>query len=315
MIVVGGKKPAPAPVKQPAARGQATEGSGRFKQVVELLSDEEYRKLAFRFNPRRVKERRFETKIPEVDKLFGGGIPYGLTTFYGTAGSGKSLLAREISKLHNTLYFACEVVTDAPPHDEYPNVTTVDYTRYLPSPEKALRQLFSIIDRRDPELVVVDSLTTFFSKSRKALPESDVREMVSLLHLACDGEIPIIGISELRGTGFNESPAGGQGVLHGCSMLVRFGRELIRWESQKRMYGASYGDMVYTIQVMKDKAGLADVYEHRVFLDNNNYLLSKVSEQPLIEKYEPDEKNKKKGEKDKKGGEDDEGDNKKTVDA
>ena len=254
----------------------------KFGGVVELLSDAEYQKVKFRFNPAPVKVKRYATKIPALDELLGGGIPYGLTTFYGTAGSGKSLMAREISKLHNSLYFTCEVTGDAPSHKEYPNVTTVDYTRYLPSPDKAIKQLFSIIDREEPELIVIDSLTTFFSKSRKALPESDVREMVSRLHVACDGEIPIIGISELRGTGFNEAPAGGQGVMHGCSMLVKFNRELMRWESHKRMYGKEFGEMCYTVQVMKDKNAVADIFEYEVMLDPENvYALRKVHEVPL----------------------------------
>jgi predicted ATP-dependent serine protease len=251
----------------------------KFGGVVELISDMEYQKLQFRFNPRRHTPRRSPTGIEALDTIFGGGLPVGLTTFYGGAGSGKSLMAREISKNHKTIYVACEVLGDAPDNKEFPNVTTVDYTTYLPSPERALRELFSIIDRRKPELVIVDSMTTFFSKSRKALPESDVREMVSLLHVACDGEIPIIGISEIRGTGFNESPAGGQGVLHGCSMLVRFNTNLIKYQGQKEMYNKNYGDMCYTMRVEKDKNNMANIYEHEVSLDENRkYVFNRVFE-------------------------------------
>ena len=268
------------------------DNSKRFGGIVELLNESEYRKVKFRFNPRKPTAKRYPTGIQFIDTLFGGGLPYGLTIFYGTAGSGKSLMAREISKNHKTMYFTCEVVGDAPSHDKYPNVTTVDYTRFLPSPEKALRQLFTIIDNEQPELVVIDSLTTFFSKSRKALPESDVREMVSKLHVACDGEIPIIGISELRGTGFNEAPAGGMGVLHGCSMLGKFNRDLIRWESQKRMYGKEYGEMIYTIQTIKDKHGVSDVFEYKVILDDDEtFLLEKVHEVPLALDDETDKDN------------------------
>ena len=212
--------------------------------------------------PRRVP--RFKTGIGELDNLLGGGIPKGLTTFYGEGGSGKTLLAREIAKLHNTMYLCCEVVSDAPQHDEFPNVTVVDYTQYPVNVSKALSQLFTFINELKPELVVIDSMTGFFSQSSKALPESDVREMVWKVHTACDGKIPIIGISEVRGQGFSRAPAGGQGVMHGCSMLIDFQRIPILYEGQKEIYDSEYGDVVYKIQVSKDKGNAASIYPQKI---------------------------------------------------
>ena len=198
MINIGGGGSAP-----PASARVAT---GKRYGEVELMPYDS--KLSFRLNPKPRRVKRFKTGIEDFDKITGGGLPYGLSTFYGCAGSGKSLLARNIAKDKKCLYFACEVTSDAPSHEDYPNVDTVDYTRYLPNPERALAELFTFYEQFKPDMMVIDSLTTFFSKSRKALPESDVREMVSKLHVACDGVVPIIGISEIRGTGFSESPAG-----------------------------------------------------------------------------------------------------------
>ena len=127
-----------------------------------------------------------------------------------------------------------------------------------------------------PELVVIDSMTGFFSQSNKALPESDVREMVWKVHTLCDGKIPIIGISEVRGQGFNRAPAGGQGVGHGCSMLVDFKRLTMEYEGQAKAYGADYGDVVYTMQVLKDKGNTASIYPHRVWWDKDGYKFERV---------------------------------------
>jgi predicted ATP-dependent serine protease len=140
----------------------------------------------------------------------------------------------------------------------------IDYTQYPVKVERALSELFTFINELKPELVVIDSMTGFFSQSSKALPESDVREMVWKVHTACDGKVPIIGISEVRGQGFSRAPAGGQGVMHGCSMLMDFKRSTVRYEGQIELYGAEFGDVVYEMQVLKDKGNAATIYPQRI---------------------------------------------------
>jgi len=236
-----------------------------------------YDDIKWRLNAKARKIKKFITKIPQLDAIFGGGLAVGLNTFLGEGGSGKSLMAREIAKQHKTLYLCCEVLSDAPDSKEYPNVTAVDYTQYLVKPYKAIAELFTFIEELKPELVVIDSMTSFFSQSNKALPESDVREMVWKVHQACDNKIPIIGISEVRGQGYNRGPAGGQGVKHGCSMLVDFRANTIMSESQINLFDSKLGDIVYQVQVHKDKGGLATVYPHRLFwTPSKGYVVNKI---------------------------------------
>jgi hypothetical protein len=235
--------------------------------------------IKWRLNPKPRFVPRISTGIESVDKLFGGGLSKGLNIFMGSGGSGKSLMAREISKNLKTLYFTCEVISDAPQNKDYPNVITVDYTQYMVKPYRAISELFTFAKELKPELIVIDSMTSFFSQSNKALPESDVREMVWKVHTACDGIIPIIGISEVRGQGFSRAPAGGQGVMHGCSLLVEFDRDTVKYQSHKDLYGAKYGDVIYTVQVIKDKGNRANIYPHRVkWSEKKGYDISKVEE-------------------------------------
>lgn len=248
-------------------------------KLVPFDDDGKRKGIQWRMNPKPRTVPRFSTGINEVDDILGGGLAKGLNIFLGEGGSGKSLMAREISKNHKTLYLTCEVISDAPPHKDFPNVTTIDYTQYMVKPYRAISELFTFAQHLKPDLIVIDSMTSFFSQSSKALPESDVREMVWKVHTACDGIIPIIGISEVRGQGFSRAPAGGQGVKHGCSMLVEFETTTVKYDSHKKLYNAKYGDVVYTMQVLKDKGNKANIYPHRLqWTTEEGYNVSRVKE-------------------------------------
>jgi len=275
-ITVGGDD---IPTKKETTGIRETRGKGRGDSDGKWgdIKLTKYSDIKWRLNARARKVKKFTTGIPELDKVLGGGLAVGLNTFLGDGGSGKSLMAREISKNHKTLYLCCEVMSDAPDSKEYPNVTAVDYTQYLVKPHKAIAELFTFIEELQPELIVIDSMTSFFSQSNKALPESDVREMVWKVHQAADNKIPIIGISEIRGQGYNRGPAGGQGVKHGCSMLLDFRAYTILSESQINLFGASLGDIVYQVQVYKDKAGKSSVYPHRLYwTETGGYKVNRI---------------------------------------
>lgn len=203
---------------------------------------------------------RFDTGITSLNEFLGGGIPKGLTIVWGSAGSGKSLLARQIAMniKGKALYVCCEVLTDAPSRSKYPHVDSANYTHYIPQYNKAISDLFAFIEELKPSVVVIDSLTTFLGVSKLSVPEGSVRDAVWTIHKNAEGKCPIVGISEMRGTGFNEYTAGGRGVQHGCSMLLRMDKNIIRYESQlPRFPGHKLGEIAYTIECQKDKHGLA----------------------------------------------------------
>jgi predicted ATP-dependent serine protease len=195
--------------------------------------------------------RRFITDIPAIDNVLGG-LPYGLTIFYGEAGTGKSMMAKVIASHHYSLYVCCESKLDFPAG----NVKVMDYTKFLPMWDKALNELLVAIMRKEPEMVVIDSVTTFFSGTKKAVEEADVRSGVFELAKKTEGMIPIICTSEVRGSGYGTYEAGGRSVGHAASLLVRFGKVKVgHWES--RRYGVNEGERLWTIDVEKDKQGIA----------------------------------------------------------
>lgn len=231
-----------------------------------------YDKIKWRLNPDFPRREMIETGIETVDAYFGGGLRKGLHTFYGPAGTGKSKMARSIALAlaedsNYVLYVCCEVLSDAPEHD---NVDRVDYTRYIPNAKRALSELQMFIEKLEPSLVIIDSMTSFFSVSRKALPESELREIIAKLHMDCEGEIPIIGISEVRGKGYNEVTAGGTGVQHACNMLVYFERQTIRYRTDQEAYNMNFGDTVFWVTVEKDKWGLCGTKRKKVTYDEED---------------------------------------------
>lgn len=232
----------------------------------------QYSTIKWRLNPDVPRVSLVPTGLETLDAHLGGGLRKGLMTFYGPAGTGKSQMARAIAmsmaQANNyVLYFTCEVLSDAPIHD---NIDRVDYTRYIPNSQRALEELKIWIRELSPSLVVLDSMTSFFSVSRKALPESDLREVIAQLHMETEGTIPVIGISEVRGKGYNEVTAGGTGVEHACTLLVYFEKTVIRYRTDQEAYGLPFGDVAYFMMVEKDKLGLAGTKRKKVTLSDND---------------------------------------------
>jgi len=246
-------------------RGQSSHQSSyqTGKTVVEiaLRDSPELRKLyednKWRMNPARRRVPRYRTGIASVDRWLGGGLPSGLVIAYGSAGSGKSLFCRQVAiHAQKALYIACEVVGDAPPHDRHPNVKTVDFTAYTPRWDHALKILAAFYVYERPSVIIIDSITSFLGVTKKAVPEAELRTSIGLIHRIFDRVVPIIGVSEVR-SGFNEYPAGGSGVAHANSMLLHFSKFPIRFKSETDIYALSPGDTLYTVEVEKDKGGVA----------------------------------------------------------
>ena len=230
-----------------------------------------------RMNPKRYYIKRHKTNIPSLDKHLGGGLPSGLSVIWGAPGSGKTLQAKQIAinQTGRVLYYACEILDDAPSKDKYPHVDTMDYTQMRPRFDKAVEHLFSAIQYYDPALIVVDSLTSFLGVTNKAISEASIRDAVWSIHLRASNTCPIIGISEQRGVGYNRTTAGGEGAKHGCTMLIQTYKHFLTSER----YASSFpnhkvGDVVYTMEVEKDKYGMANPRPVEVeYLNDEQYYI------------------------------------------
>ena len=178
-----------------------------------------------------------------------------------------SLLARNIAvKSKKALYFYCESILDPPDPQIHPNVIPIDYSNpaYIPEYRKAIKQLLLFIEHLNPELVVIDSITKFFSVSKQALPESPLRFAMNDLHSLAIDLCPIICICEERGEGYNRGAAGGKGVLHSCNMEICFYKTFIESESQSLKYQRDINDVAYIMYVNKDKSGLSSLRKYLI---------------------------------------------------
>jgi len=196
---------------------------------------------------------RFKTNFSDIDRVTGG-FPYGLTIAYGSSGSGKSAFCKKIASEHFSLYICAESLIDAP---VAPGCLSMDYTKFLPFWEKAINELFVAITEYEPDIVFIDSLTTFLSGTKKAVTEADIREGVYTIAKLCLGIIPIVGISEVRFSGGIEYCAGGRAVDHAAVLLINFNKKHINapWDASR--YGRNIGEWIYTVHIDKDKQGIA----------------------------------------------------------
>ena len=228
--------------------------------------------------------KRRKTGIDGVDNVFGG-LPDGLIIFVGEAGTGKSLLMKTIAKTFGkkALYLGCESRIDNPGN----GVLFADYTRYLPNWQKAVDEAFGLSRDLDVELLCIDSLTTFCSGTNKAVMEADIRPAVFKIAQMCEGKMPVIGISEVRGSGNFLYPAGGQAIAHAASLYAWFNRfKADRW-NYKKYHAEGEGATVWTVDVVKDKEGLA--------LQGNEFrIVYNREHEPVFERISFKEESKKK---------------------
>jgi len=225
------------------------------EMIENVLKQMDYSKLEWRYQHKPRQVARFQLKsLPDLNSMLHG-IPYGLIVFTGEAGSGKSTMAKCIASKFKSLYVICESDIDIPAGS---GVVTGDYTAYLPNWHRAIAELIIAYQHFKPELIVIDSVTSFLSSTQKAVEEADVRSGLFQIAKRFEDKCPVIAISQVRGSGFNVYPAGGQAVSHSASMLIWFYQNYIGSDTSTRKYSKPLGNVVWTIRVEKDKHGLAN---------------------------------------------------------
>jgi len=217
-----------------------------------------------------------KTNITDFDMVVGG-VPYGLTSIYGPAGSGKSMIARAIAEqaLHDgkkVMYVISEVAIDAPSRKKYPNnLYVVDYTKYLPKPKETLTQLMSVIEVIEPDLVIIDSFSLLFSGTTAAMPESEIRSVVAELYKMVHGVLPVVGVHMVHGN-YRDQILGGTSNEHLCDVLIEMRGEIVKTSEYGSPYGVGANEMLYTFLVKKNKFGQSTPIRYRVVY-SEDYLL------------------------------------------
>lgn len=225
----------------------------------EVPDDVNWNQAKMRLNKTPRKGNRIPTGLLSVDEVLGGGLPEGLLLLYGPAGSGKSMFAKTIAKRFVQqkkkvlVFFGEDSFDSLPPMPPYMN--NVDMVSFRPGPPKAVKTILKFVMEMKPDIVILDSLTTILGATSKAVPEADVREWCGKLASKLSGVIPVIGISEIRGSGQYVSPAGGWGVAHAGLMTMNFTKTVIENKFEAQDYGADFGSIVYMVRVDKDRDG------------------------------------------------------------
>jgi len=209
--------------------------------------------LSWRLKPPKLERRgAVSTGCAAFDELVGG-LPAGLTTFYGLPGSGKTTLALHIS-LHDptrVLY----VITERIESRIYElwsqgKLRVANYSAYRPKWDRFAEEIVKLAKQLGAEILIVDSLTAVFNW------ESEIRGPVMQFSSKVSNEgLAVVGISQARGAG---NVAGGYGVLHASTLVLRFDKILIDASWLVKRYKVPEGSYIWTIRVEKDAEGRAD---------------------------------------------------------
>jgi hypothetical protein len=228
------------------------------------------------------KERRAVARVPtgwgSFDQLLGGGVPSGLLVIYGDPGTGKSKLTKMITQglIEQDMaatYFVGDDTIDAP--QTIPGLLNIiDFVAYKMSPERACKSILMALTELQPNFAVLDSISTIFGATIKAVPEAELREWVQVLAQHVSGKIPVIGISETRGTGYNYKPAGGTGVLFPAITNIHLQKVRVKHKWDAHRYGAREGEYRWLITVTKDRDGVA--------MQNRDFILEYIGDEPLV---------------------------------
>ena len=221
---------------------------------------------------------RMSTNRAELDAVLGGGIPKGLTTIYGDPGTGKSKLANSIvsgflAQGARIIYFFGEDSKDSPTPDGQ-KIFNVNLMSYKPAPEKACKIILKVCERLQPNLIIIDSMTSVFGATTLAVQEAEIRTSVQTFAEHISGKLAAIGTSEVRGSGYNMKAAGGTGVLYPSIMNIYLEKVncFNKWSAFK--YRAHEGDRVHVLYVAKDRDGKADSLKE--------YIINYIGDEPLF---------------------------------
>jgi predicted ATP-dependent serine protease len=217
-------------------------------------------KVLFRLKADNLPPKRFRTYIDSLDSVTLGGIPYGLTILFGESGTGKSKFAQEIaksvaSKGTKVLYVYAESQLDIYDIKNVSNIYCANFIKYLPKWADTIDQIKFLLNYTDADLLIIDSSTTLFSNTTKAVEEAEVRTATFDLKEQIASKIPVIAVSQIRGQGMFTYPAGGRAVDHAGDMNIEF--ELIKATIENGKIRKSMTDRLYTLQFTKDKQGAA----------------------------------------------------------
>lgn len=234
---------------------------------------------SWRLNRPKIDYNRVYTGIKDIDTVFGG-FPYGITVFVGDAGTGKSMLAQHIANQMNrqgarVLYVFSESPIDVSEDNLDKGVMVANFFQFRPKWPVAIEQILYFLSTLDIDFLVLDSMTTLFSETTKAVDEADIRGAISELKERLQNQIPVIAISQIRGQGMFTSPAGGKAVDHVADLLVYFSK--VTGKSNAGQYQKSFGDYIWSINIQKDKTGMArQARKYEIIYANNTITLREV---------------------------------------
>jgi DNA repair protein RadA/Sms len=191
--------------KSAASRPEASPRGGlfRMREVVPLAYDEIESQ----------NDTRVSSGIEEFDRVLGGGIvPGSLVLIGGEPGCGKSTLLTQVSdKLTQTYGKALYVSGEESERQIKLRGERLGINPrglYL-LPETCLERIFEMIDRLDPQAVIVDSVQTVFSMKLESAPGSvsQVREVAGqFLMLAKNRTVPVFLIGHVTKEGTIAGP-------------------------------------------------------------------------------------------------------------
>jgi len=243
-------------------------------------ADGKIKDISWRLRPPQIDRHRMSTGIADVDKILGG-FPYGLTIFTGDAGTGKSkFIQTVVNKLAEKGVSVLYVFSESPLDVENlnknnKNIHTANYFQYQPKWDIAIEEIMYLMEQLKTQFLVIDSITTLFSETTKAVDEADIRGAVSDLKKRIQNQIPVVGISQIRGSGYFTYAAGGKAVDHVADLLVQFSK--VSGKSEAGKYEKTFGDYIWYINVQKDKTGMArQDSKYEVVYDNNTINLRVV---------------------------------------
>jgi len=208
------------------------------------------------------RRRKVSTGVSALDGILGGGFNVGLNTVYGLPGAGKSTLLRYVFRkmaernpanipveghtlrFKGALYVVIEKPVELAPLAEagYP---VAFYSSMRPKPAKLFDEVIALAEFLDARFVVIDSLTAAFGwESEIRGPVADLEKKLAEKNIAC------VGISQTRGNW--ASIAGGLGVAHASTIVLRFEKKLVdaKWTAER--YRKPVGSYVWTVAVEKD---------------------------------------------------------------